>query len=84
MFSIFLSDVFFPELTSTATSASVVFITIEPPDFNLTFRLKRSLIWVSMLLDANSEFSSDLYCLTFLTNVGARFLVIFLNGSYSA
>ena len=74
MFSIFLSEVFFPEFTSTATNASVVLITIEPPDFNFTFRLKRSLICVSILLEAKSEFSSDLYCFTFLTNVGAKFL----------
>ena len=32
VFSIFLSVVFFPELTSIATSASVVLITIDPPD----------------------------------------------------
>ena len=42
--SIFLSEVFFPELTSMATKASVEFITIDPPDFNLTFKLKSSLI----------------------------------------
>ena len=41
--SIFLSDVFFPELTSIATNASVVFITIEPPDSNFTLRLNNSL-----------------------------------------
>ena len=44
VFSIFLSDVFFPEFTSIATNASVVFITIEPPDCNLTDKLNSSLI----------------------------------------
>ena len=77
VFSIFLSDVFFPEFTSTATSASVVLITIEPPDFNFTLRLKRSFICVSILLEAKSEFSLDLYCFIFFTNVGAKFFVIF-------
>jgi len=42
--SIFLSVVFFPELTSIATSASVVLITIEPPDGSFTVKLKRSFI----------------------------------------
>ena len=42
--SIFLSEVFFPEFTSIATSASVVFITIDPPDSSFTLRLKSSFI----------------------------------------
>ena len=42
--SIFLSEVSFPELTSIATRASVVFITIDPPDSKLTLRLNKSLI----------------------------------------
>ena len=44
VFSIFLSVVFLPELTSIATKASVVLITIDPPEFNFTVKLKRSLI----------------------------------------
>ena len=36
----------------------------------------------SILFEAKSEFSSDLYCFTFLTNVVARFLVIFYTLSY--
>ena len=32
VFSMFLSDVYFPEFTSIATNASVVLITIDPPD----------------------------------------------------
>ena len=78
VFSIFLSEVFLPEFTSTATNASVVLMTIEPPDLSFTFRLKRSLICVSILFEAKSEFSSVLYYFTFLTNVGAKFFVIFL------
>ena len=42
--SIFLSEVLFPEFTSIATKASVVLITIEPPDSNLTVKLKSSFI----------------------------------------
>ena len=44
VFSIFLSVVFLPELTSIATSASVVLITIDPPDGSFTVKLKRSFI----------------------------------------
>ena len=44
VFSIFLSVVFFPELTSIATSASVVFITIEPPELSFTVKLNKSFI----------------------------------------
>ena len=44
VFSIFLSDVFFPEFTSIATKASVVLMTIDPPDCNLTLKLNNSLI----------------------------------------
>ena len=44
VFSIFLSDVFLPEFTSIATSASVVLITIDPPDSNLTLKLNKSFI----------------------------------------
>ena len=33
-----------PELTSMATNASVVLITIEPPECNLTFKLNNSFI----------------------------------------
>ena len=39
-----------------ATRASVVLITIDPPDFNLTFRLNKSFIWDSILFSAKSEF----------------------------
>ena len=42
VFSIFLSVVFFPEFTSIATKASVVFITSDPPDSRLTFKLNNS------------------------------------------
>ena len=42
--SIFRSEVFFPEFTSIATKASVVLITIEPPDSSFTVKLNKSFI----------------------------------------
>ena len=42
--SILRCNVFFPELTSIAMSASVVLITMDPPERRFTFKLYKSFI----------------------------------------
>ena len=78
VFSIFLSDVFLPEFTSIATSASVVLITIDPPDSNLTDKLNKSFICASILFSINNELFLPLNNLIFLLLEGTISFVIFL------